>query len=164
MTSFLVDESILRRLSPAARRELLQLVSDDLISIRNELADLDWDVEGDVSFPLTIEEAEVLVRGIPEPAFKLLQVFTDNRDGETGTATLEQLLSASGYAEFQELGQQLSWLLLRLRTVTGNQDAWLVNWNTDDWEWDENQQTYVKGRYFISGPAITSLAKAIDNL
>ncbi len=44
--------------------------------------------------------------------------------------------------------------------ATGNPDAWLFNWHATDWQWDEETNTYVQGRYFIAGPAIDALRSA----
>ena len=36
------------------------------------------------------------------------------------------------------------------------------NWHAKEWVWDEHENTYVRGRYFISGPAIESLRSAFS--
>lgn len=38
--------------------------------------------------------------------------------------------------------------------------VWRIRWHPKDWEWDEHENTYVRGRYFISAPAIDSLRAA----
>lgn len=157
MTSFLIDENHLRRLSPSARRELLEVLSDDLAALRADYEVQDWDPEGNESYPLTADEAAVLIRGMPEPAIKALQVFAGD---EQGRAELSQLLEATGYQWYQQLAEEFAWILLRLRTVTGDHDAWLLNWRTQDWVWDADSKTYSKGVYFISSEAINALRSA----
>ena len=51
-------------------------------------------------------------------------------------------------------------LLQSLQQVTGNREAWLLNWRADDWEWSDEEERYVKGSYFISETAITALREA----
>jgi len=46
--------------------------------------------------------------------------------------------------------------------ATGNPEAWLFNWHARDWRWDEKKNTYVEGRYFISGAAIEALRTAFS--
>ncbi len=161
MHTFIVDDKLLQRLSPAARREVLALLTDDLQETKAQFHDYNWDPEGQESYPLSVEEAQVLVSGMPEPAVSALRVFIDNVDGDWGYATIEQLLEATGHTKYDNVLKHLSWLLLRLRTVTGNPNAWLVNWHTKDWEWDEAKKTYTKGRYFISSDALLSLKEAL---
>ncbi len=161
MHSFILDDKLLQRLSPAARREELALLTDDLQDTKAQFRDYNWDPEGLESYPLSTEEAHVLVNGMPEAALSVLRVFIDHIDGDWGYATLEQLLGATGHTKSDNILKHLSWLLLRLRTVTGNPNAWLVNWHTKDWEWDEQQKTYTKGRYFISSDALLALKEAL---
>jgi hypothetical protein len=138
LVSFIIDENHLRQLSPEARSELLQIIGIELANLENELADRDWDPEGTRSYPLNADEARVLIRGLGQPAKSLLRTFCVNYDGK-------------------ELGHEISAITQRMHTATGNPDAWLFNWHARDWEWDEKKSTYAKGRYYISGPAITSL-------
>ena len=161
MHTFIVDHKLLQRLSPAARRELLVLLTDDLQETKAQFKDYNWDPEGQESYPLSVEEAQVLVSGMPDAAINALRVFIDNIDGDWGYATIEQLLEATGHSKYENVLRQLSWLLLRLRTVTGNPNAWLVNWHTKDWEWDEENKSYTKGRYFVSSDALMSLKEVL---
>ncbi|MFQ6024443.1 MAG: hypothetical protein ACE5NW_17140 [Acidiferrobacterales bacterium] len=161
MPIFIVNDSHLQRLSPAARRELLQILSSDIAEAKTQFADLAWDPEGNESYPLSVEEAELLISGMPERACNALRVFAENFDGNKGTATFQQLLQATGHTKYENVGGELAWILLRVRTVTGHPDAWIVTWRTKDWKWDEHKQTYTKGKYFITGEAIASLREAI---
>jgi len=161
MHTFIVDQKLLQRLSPAARREVLALLTNDLQETKAQFKDYKWNPEGQESYPLSVEEAQVLISGMPEPAINALRVFIDNIDGDWGYATIEQLLQATGHSKYENVLKHLSWLLLRLRTVTGNPNAWLVNWHTKDWEWDEETKSYSKGRYFISSDALMSLKEAL---
>lgn len=160
MVSFIIDESHLRQLSPAARSELLQVVGAELAELKTEFADREWDPEGNKSYPLDKEEAKVLVRGLPQPAKNLLRAFCLNYDGKIGKCNLEQMLGAAGIENYEMLGQEVSAITHRMHSATGNHDAWLFNWRARDWVWDEGKQTYMKGRYFISDPAVTSLRAA----
>jgi len=162
MPMFIIDDTHLQRLSPAARRELLDLLDAELDTARALFVELDWDPEGTESYPLTVEEATLLLRGMPEPASNSLRVFVDNFDGQRGYATLAQLLDATGHSKFENVGKQLAWILLRVRSVTGHDEAWLVSWHTRDWIWDDDKQTYTDGKYYITEPAVTSLRKAFE--
>lgn len=164
MQNFIVDAELLKRLSPAARRELLSLVTRDLEDTKAQFSDYNWDPEGVESYPLSEEEAHVLVTGMPQEAIKALRVFVDNIDGDWGYATIGELLEATGHSKYENVLKQLSWILLRLRTATGNPNAWLVNWHTRDWEWDEQEKVYTKGSYFVSSDALLALKKALDAL
>ena len=67
--SFIIDESHLRKLSPEARSELLQVIGAELSELKSEFAGHEWDPEGNRSYPLNAEEARVLVRGL-DPLFQ----------------------------------------------------------------------------------------------
>ena len=158
MTSFMVTEEHLRRLSPASRRELLQVIGEDFERSRSEFEGLGWDPEGDESYPLSVDEVRVLVHGMPEPGLEALRRFAANAKGQ---ADFHELLEATGYKSYEQLAQEFAWILLRVRTVTANPDAWLFNWHSEDWVWDDDQHTFSKGTYFISGPATDALKEVL---
>ena len=162
MVSFIIDESHLRQLSAEARNELLQIIGAELAEIKSELADQDWDPEGNKSYPLSGDEARVLIRGLGQPAKSLLRTFCLNYDGKVGSGDLEEMLSSTGIEGYEDLGQEVSTITHRMHGATGNPDAWLFNWHAQDWQWDDAKNTYVRGRYFISGPAIESLRSAFS--
>ena len=157
MALFIIDEDQLQKLSPAARRELMSVLESDFQETRKYYDDSDWDPEGVDSYPLSIEEAGVLVNGMPEPARKALTVFVENIDEGRGYANLAQLLDVTGHSKAENINRQLAWILLRVRSVTGNPDAWLVNWHMRDWTWSDDQQSYTDGKYFITEPALSAL-------
>lgn len=157
MTSFIIDESHLQQLSPEARSELLQILGAEIADLKSDFADTDWDPEGNKSYPLSTEEARVLIRGLEQPAKSLLRTFCLNYDGKVGVGDLEKMLHATGIKDYEALGQEISAVTQRMHGATGNQDAWIFNWHARDWEWDADRNTYIRGRYFISGPAINSL-------
>lgn len=160
MTAFYIDETHLQRLTPGARRELLDILSADISDLNARFHDLSWDPEDNVSYPMSEEEAVALVRALDDPGRKVLRVFARNFDGEAGRADLTDLLAAGGYHRYEELGQEISHITRRLRGITQNNDAWLINWRSRDWNWDEATQTYTSGAFFISGPAIVALREA----
>ncbi len=162
MVSFIIDESHLRQLSPEARRELLQILGAELADLKSELADRDWDPEGNKSYPLSADEALALIRGLGQPAKGLLRIFCLNYDGKVGSGELEELLHSTGIESYEDLGQEVSAITQRMHGATGNPEAWLFNWHARDWRWDEKKNTYVEGRYFISGPAIDALRTAFS--
>ena len=162
MISFIIEESHLRKLSPEARSELLQVVGAELSELKSEFAGHEWDAEGNRSYPLNAEEARVLVRGLDNAAKSLLRTFCLNYDGKTGSADLQEMLGAAGIEGYDDLGHEVSAITQRMHSATQNPDAWLFNWHAKDWEWDEHENTYVRGRYFISGPAIESLRSAFS--
>lgn len=161
MASFLITDDHLRRLTPDARREVLTVLGEEIAAALARFESRQWDMDGGQSYPLSLDEAELLVRGMPEPSKQILRVFACNVDGEEGRAELGELLQATGFKHYQQLSQEIAWILLRLRTVTGNSDAWLFNWDQDDWIWDPRSETYSAGTYFISGPATQSLRSVL---
>ena len=162
MVSFVIDERHLRQLSPEARNELLQVIGAELAELRSELAEREWDPEGNKSYPLDAEEARVLIRGLGQPGKSLLRIFCLNYDGNIGSGELADMLHTAGIAGYEELGHEISAITQRMHSATGNPDAWLFNWHARDWQWDEKKNTYVQGSYFISGPAIDSLRSAFS--
>jgi len=158
--SFIIDESHLRQLSPEARSELLEIIGAELADLKSGFADREWDPEGNKSYPLNAEEAQVLVRGLEQPAKNLLRTFCLNYDGKVGNGELGEMLGSAGIEGYEELGHEVSAITQRMHSATGNPDAWLFNWHARDWHWDDHKNTYVEGRYFISGPAIESLRSA----
>jgi hypothetical protein len=160
LVSFVIDESHLRQLSPEARNELLQIIGVELADLRGEFADREWDPEGNKSYPLSAEEALVLIRGLAQPAKRLLRIFCLHYDGKVGRGDLQDMLELAGIEGYEQLGHEVSAITQRMHSATGNPDAWLFNWHAKDWQWDEEKNTYVQGRYFISGPAIESLRSA----
>lgn len=161
MTSFIIDESQLQRLSPGARRELLHILDEDLSRVFAGDAGVDWTPDRDESYPLSLDEARALIRHMPQPGRETLRVFARNYDGQTGKADLNELLEITGHAGHTEVGEDISAITRSLRRITGNRDAWLVNWRTEDWIWNEHDNTYETGVYFISGPAVESLREAL---
>lgn len=160
MVSFVIDESHLRRLSPSARQELLKLLAADAVQLRAEFAGRDWAPDRDLSYPLTPEEARILIRGISEAGRQMLRVFARSFDGEVGRGEVHALMEATGHDHYEQLSQEISATTQSLRSITGNYDAWLFNFRAEDWVWDEESRNYTRGQYFISGPAILSLRQA----
>lgn len=160
VVSFIIDESHLRQLSAEARSELLQIIGAELADLKSELADREWDPEGNKSYPLSPDEARVLIRGLGQPAKSLLRTFCLHYDGKVGSGELQDMLDSTGIEGYEELGHEVTAITQRMHGATGNPDAWLFNWHARDWEWDEGKNTYVRGRYFISGPAIGALRSA----
>lgn len=160
MISFVVDETQLSRLTPAARREFLQMVEAEVSRLKLEMEEFEWDPDGDESYPLSTQEALTLIRGLEGPCRELLRVFCKNFDGKIGRADLDSLFKATDHHRYEELGNDVNLVTQRVHSVTENTDAWLLNWRAEDWQWDEQNNTYAKGAYFISGPAIHALREA----
>lgn len=160
MINFVIDSNLLRSLSPTARRELVQLLRREVTQLYREIADLDWNPESDVSYPLSVEEARALIRGLPDASRRTLRFIARQYDGDEGRADVHQLMEVAGHEQYDQLGQEISSITLALRSVTGHSDAWLLNWHPEDWVWDEEQKTYTRGAYFISGVAVRSLRQA----
>jgi len=162
VVSFIIDESHLRQLSAGARNELLQIIGAELADLKIEFADREWDPEGNKSYPLSADEARVLIRGLGQPGKSLLRTFCVNYDGKEGSTDLEEMLHSAGIEGYEDLGHEVSAITQRMHSATGNSDAWLFNWHSGDWQWDDRKNTYVRGRYFISGPAIDALRSAFS--
>ena len=160
MTGFFIDETHLQKLTPGARRELLEILSAEISDLKTSFHDLSWDPEDNFSYPLSEDEAIALIRSLDEPGKKALRVFARNFDGHVGRADLKDLLAAGNFQRYDELGQEISRITRQLRGITQNADAWLINWRAKDWHWDETSQTYTSGAFFISGTAIHALREA----
>ena len=104
----------------------------------------------------------MLIRGLGQPAKSLLRSFCLNYDGNMGSGELDQMLQTTGIDGYEELGHEISVITQRMHSATGNPDAWLFNWRARDWVWDEAAKTYLKGHYYISGPAIVALRHAFS--
>ena len=162
MLRLILDETHLERLSPASRREVLSLIADDVRQAQKSYVERDWNPDGDHSFPLSVEEARLLVAGMPEHATAVINLFVDNFDGERCAATLAELQASTGHTNAENVGKLISWIQHRVTTVTGDQDAWLVNWRTEDWIWDEDNERYTDGIYFIDTSAALALREALQ--
>lgn len=160
MVSIVIDEVVLRQLSPAARREVLRVVGTELSRLRAGLTDIEWDPEGDMSYPLTVDEAKILVRGLQGAPREILRTFAQNFDGDAGHGELHALLAAAKFSDYRELGEEISRITAQMQSVAGQSGAWLFNWDADDWAWDAEADNYAKGAYYISGPAIHTLREA----
>ena len=160
MISFILTEVHLRSLSPETRSEVLELIDAETKSMRDRLNRSEWSPERTQSYPLSLEEAHILLSNTPRAMRAALRIFCENFDGKVGRAELGALMEATACKDHEELNQVVTELLQSLQQVTGDREAWLLNWHADDWEWSDEEQCYVKGSYFISGTAINSLREA----
>ncbi len=110
------------------------------------------------------DEAKRLIRGLVGRSRELLRAFcTDyDADGVVGRADIAALYEATGHDDYVALGREITSVTQRLKNITAMRDAWLFNWRARDWEWDAATNTYNKGHYFISGPAIVALRHAFS--
>ena len=92
--SFIINESHLRQLSAEARSELLQIIGAELADLENEFADREWDPEENKSYPLSTDEAKVLIRGLDRPAKSLLRTLCLNYDGKVGSSNQQEMQDA----------------------------------------------------------------------
>ncbi len=164
MVSFVIDEALLHKLSPEARREILDLLRDEAERLSEGDNGVDWDPEDNISYPLNDDEAHRLIRGLVGRSRELLRAFcTDyDADGVVGRADIAALYQATGHEDYGALGREITTITQRLKNITDMRDAWLFNWRARDWQWDAAKNTYVKGHYYISGPAIVSLRHAFS--
>jgi len=162
--SFVIDESHLRALTPSARHEILRLVRGDLESLKKRLADIEWYADRGISYPLSSEQAESLLQTQSRELQKALHVFVRNSDEDMGSATLQELMEATGYKDPERLGHDFGALTQSLRNITGESQAWLINWDAATWEWSESEKRYVSGEYYINGPAVFSLRQAFGEV
>ncbi len=99
--SFIINESHLRQLSAEARSELLQIIGAELADLENEFADREWDPEENKSYPLSTDEAKVLIRGLDGPAKSLLRTLCLNYDGKMGSGNLQEMQDATGIEDYE---------------------------------------------------------------
>ena len=163
MLRLILDETHLERLSPASRREILTLIADDIREAEKSYVERDWNPDGDESYPLSQEEARCLVTRMPEHAMAVVKLFAANFDGVRSVATLSQLLETTGHTKVENVGKLISWIQHRVTTVTGDPEAWLVNWRAEDWIWDEESSQYTDGFYFIDTTAALALREALES-
>ena len=164
MVSFVIDEALLRKLSPEARREIVDLLHDEAERLSEGVDGVDWDPEGNISYPLNDDEAHRLIRGLVGRSRELLRAFCNDfdADGVVGRADIAALYQATGHQDYGALGREITAVTQRPKNITDMRDAWLFNWRARDWQWDAATNTYVKGHYFISGPAIVALRHAFS--
>ncbi len=163
MIGIVIDEAFLRALSPEAQDEVLELAEEQIATLRTPSAQTKWRADREESYPLSVEEATKLIRAQPEPMRDALRVFCSNYDGHFGRATLQELMSAAGFSESNDLSKATTALTQSLRHITGNHDAWLLNWRPEDWKWSEKKQCYTKGEYFISAKGVEPLKQAFGD-
>lgn len=164
MISIVIDQAFLQALSHSARSEVLALLEEQIAELKKPLAETQWRADRDESYPLSVEEAQKLIQSLPKPMQDALQVFCRNYDGNVGRATLDELMSATGFSDHSDLSDATTAMTQSLRHITGNQDVWLLNWRPEDWDWSEAEQVYTRGEYFISGPAVESLKEAFGEI
>lgn len=175
MVSLVISEEDFARLSPDTRRELLSFFGmEDRAAGEGgakqaplpagqtvgQAAGQAWDPDGDTPYPLNPREAKELIRGLSPNSRAILKVFCQNSDGRIGRASLEELLAVSGHSDAQRLMKAIPGITRRLRTVTNNREAWLIDWFDEDWDWDDAAKVWNKGAYFIPAPAIQALCQA----
>ncbi len=175
MVSLVISEEDFTRLSPETRQELLSFFAPGEAATGNASAKAlpqgsspnaaaaagqAWDPDGDTPYPLNPREAKELIRGLSPSSRAILKTFCQHSDGKVGRAKLEELLEVSGHSDPQRLMKAIPGITRRLRTVTNNREAWLIDWFDEDWEWDDAGKTWTKGAYFIPAPAIQALCQA----
>ena len=104
-----------------------------------------------------------MLKGMPEHGTAVIEIFVRNFDGERGTASMAELLETTGHTKLESIGKLISWIQLRVSTVTGDPEAWLVNWRAEDWIWDEQDNKYTDGFYFIGATAALALREALES-
>lgn len=163
MIGIVIDEEFLRALSPEAQDEVLALAEEQISALRPASVHPRWRADREESYPLSVEEARKLIDAQPEPVRDALRVFCKNYDGHFGRATLQELMSVAGFSDANDLSRATTSLTQSLRHITGNHDAWLLNWHPGDWKWSEKKQRYTKGAYFISAQGIEPLKQAFGD-
>ena len=164
MIRFVIDETHLQRLSTSARRELLKVLEDEISEMRERMHACEWRSDRDTSYPLTLEQALQLVLGEPEHMQRALYVFVQHIENDVGRASLERLMKAAEHPAQEQLSQDFASLTKRLKAISGDDTAWLLNWRAEDWHWNAEQLCYDAGEYFISAPAIHSLRVAFEEI
>ena len=175
MVSLVISEEDFARLSPDTRKELLSFFGMDsgqrggegakpaglsAGQATGQTAGQVWDPDGDTPYPLNPREAKELIRGLSPSSRAILKAFCQNSDGRVGRASLEELLAVSSHSDPQRLMKAIPGITRRLRTVTNNREAWLIDWFDEDWDWDDTAKTWTRGAYFIPAPAIQALCQA----
>ena len=90
MASFVISDELLGRLSPAARREVVELLGEELAHAKTRHYLPDWDPEGDESYPLSQDEAVVMLRGMPAAGLGILRVFARLVDERLQSTTMRE--------------------------------------------------------------------------
>ncbi len=161
MAGIVIDVRDLERLSSGAREELLALVGvGGLAAAAPEGAEGAWNPDGDEPYPLSLREAKALVQGLSESSRGMLRLFCKNSDGKIGRVSMRELLETTGHPDAEHLQKSISGITRRLRTVTGQKEAWLLDWDN---EWDEERRTYFRSEYFITSPSIRSLGQVLGS-
>ena len=71
-------------------------------------------------------------------------------------------MEAAAYPDQEQLSKEFASLTKRIKAISGDDTAWLLNWRAEDWHWNDKERRYDGGEYFISGPALQALSSAFD--
>ena len=153
-----IDRADFRRLSSAAQRELLEVLTgkaQEAAPKKAEAKGLRWRVPYDLSSEL----AQRLVAKLEERHIALLRLFS-RKEGRVGMKEIQKLTGSQDLREMSELQQEIT---RRLRHLIDDPEkkATLIHWDFDATKWDEGQTQIVDGVYFVSAGTAKALASAL---
>ncbi len=154
-----IDRSDFRRLSSAAQREILEVLTGKAPVAakqqRQEAKGLRWRVPYDLSEDL----AQRLVAKLEPRHLDLLRLFA-RKDGRVGMKEVQRLNGASDLRAMTTLQQDIT---RRLRHLIDDPEkkATLIHWDFDATKWDKHKTTIVDGVYFVSEATAKTLGKVL---
>ncbi len=151
-----LEPADLKRLSAAAREEVLRLVrGEEAPAPRPNKKGFRWRAPYD----LTPELARKLVRGIGEESRKRLALFA--RDG--GRATMQELLAVTRETDIHALSAFEGSLTRKLRRLVGDDEkiVSLIMWDYDSEKWDAAHTRLLDGVYYVSEATSRALRRVL---
>jgi hypothetical protein len=105
------------------------------------------------SYPLTVDQAQTLLKSIDADTISFLRAVCDNN----GSASFALMMRIFGIVKWTEFSSRHGRGLTRaVRHITGDPNARLVWWLDDEWATDNDPD----GEVYIDGPALQALKKA----
>jgi hypothetical protein len=154
-----LEPSDLKRLSAAARDEVLRLIRGEEAGAPPKVnrKGFRWRAPYD----LTPELARKLVRGISEDTRKRLVLFA--RDG--GRATMQELLAVTKDSDLHALSAFEGALTRKLRRLVGDEDkiVSLIMWDYESERWDASHTRLLDGVYYVSEATSRALRRVLGS-
>ena len=145
----ILDQNDLARLKPETLADILMSPTKATpvdSSLAPSLDPLDiGDIDYRAFVDLDLDQDPAFVHGLHDLTIAGLRVIAEN--GPVFDAKLLNKVEITNYSHFQGS------LTKRVRTITGERDAYLLGW--DDWQWDGDK--LISGRYAVTPKTHRSL-------
>lgn len=104
---------------------------------------------------LTPELTQRLMHGINEQHVDRLKLFAE----KGGRVRMKELLDRAGDEDVRALSHFEGAITRRLRRILGDTEkvAYLIGWDYESTEWNEDKSQIVDGQYYVSDPTMQAL-------